>query len=116
MPEPLPPVRHPARFVPLASLATGEVGAPAVPVTPANPLPCRDQPFSDARALLPGTPVAPGVAVLVDCSSAGLASFTLSSGSSLSLTLSPGLTVLPLAVTGLAATDLTADLAAWVLE
>lgn len=116
MPEPLPPVRHPARFVPLASLATGEVGAPAVPVTPANPLPCRDQPFTDVRPLVPGTPVAPGIALLIDCSAGGSASFTLAGGSGLSLTLSPGLTMLPLAVSSLAEAGLTAVLDAWVLD
>lgn len=116
MPEPLPPIRHPARFVPLSALATGEVDAPAEPVTAANPLPCREPPFTAVRELVPGASVTPGVAVLMDCSSGGLASFTLASGSSLSLTVSPGLTLLPLAVASLAAADLTADLTAWVLD
>lgn len=116
MPEPLPPIRHPARFVPLSALATGETGAPAVPVSAANPLPCRDQPFTDVRDLAPDVAVAPGVALLVDCSVGGLASFTLAGGSTLSLTLSPGLTLLPLSVSLLAAADLTAVLNAWVLD
>lgn len=116
MPEPLPPIRHPARFVPLSALATGEVGAAAVPVSVSHPLPCRDQPFTDVRELAPDAPVAPGIAMLVDCTSGGLASFTLAGGSTLTLTLSPGLSLLPMAVVELAGADLTADLTAWVLD
>jgi hypothetical protein len=116
MPDPLPPVRHPARFVPLSAIAVGEVDAAAVPVSGVHPLPCREQPFRDVRELVPGTPVAAGIALLVDCNAGGTASFALSGGSSLSLTLSPGLTLLPLAVVSLAAAGLTADLTAWVLD
>lgn len=115
-PDPLPPVRHPARFVPLTALATGEPGAPASVVSASSPLPCRDQPFTDVRALPPDTPVPPGIALLVDCSSGGLASFTLAGGSTLALTFSPGLTMLPLAVTQIASDGLTAALSAWVLD
>ena len=116
MPDPLPPVRHPARFVPLSAIATGEPGEAAVSVGPANPIPSREQPLRGARSLGADTPVTAGLALLVDCSAGGQSTFTLEDGSILTLTLSPGLTLLPLAVTGYAAADLTASFNAWVLD
>ena len=116
MPQSLPPVRHPARFVPLSALATGAPGQPAVPTGPDNPLPTREQPLRGARAVLPDTPVVPGTALLVDCSAGGRATFVMQDGSNLVLTLSAGLTLLPLAVVELISSDLTAVLDAWVLD
>lgn len=115
-PEQLPPIRHPARFVPVTALATGDVGAPALPVGAANPLPCREQPYVAVRELAPDAAVTPGIALLVDCSAGGAASLVLASGTVLTLTFSPGITLLPLAVSLLSSTGLTAVLDAWVLD
>ena len=116
MPDPLPPIRHPAKFVPLSAVATGQPGEAAIAVSPTNPVPSREQPLRSARVLTADTPVASGAALLVDCSAGGVASFTLEDGTQLALTLSPGLTLLPLAVTELASADLTANISAWVLD
>ena len=116
MSDPLPPIRHPAKFVPLSAVATGEPGAPAVAVSASNPVPCREQPLRSARILATDNPVQPGAAMLVDCSAGGQATFTLQDGTILALTLSPGLTLLPLAVTELSSANLTAVLNAWVLD
>ncbi|WP_435418986.1 hypothetical protein WAB17_05355 [Parerythrobacter aurantius] len=116
MPETLPPVRHPARFVPLTAIATGNIGEPAESVGPSHPLPVAERAYTDARPLFPDSPVAPGRGLLVDCDSAGSATFILGSGSSLSLTLSPGLTLLPLAVVSLQAEQTSALVTAWVLD
>ncbi|GAA4048314.1 hypothetical protein [Parerythrobacter jejuensis] len=116
MPDSLPPIRHPSRFVPLSAVATGVPGEPALPVSATNPVPCRDQPLRGARMLSADIAVEPGIALLVDCSVAGLASFTLEDGSTLSLTLAPGLTMLPLAVSTVASANQTAQFDAWVLD
>lgn len=116
MPEPLPPIRHPSRFVPLAGIATGQPGDAALAVSPANPVPSREQPLRGARALAPDTPVTPGTVLLADCSAEGIATFRLEDGTPLSLTLPAGLTMLPFAVTELVGTGQTAALNAWVLD
>ena len=116
MPDTLPPIRHPARFVPLAGIATGEPGDPALAVSPANPVPSREQPLRGARVLLPDTVTSAGTALLIDCSAEGKAGFVLSDGSSLTLTIAPGLTLLPFAVTQLTSVGMTAVLDAWVLD
>lgn len=116
MPDPLPPVRHPSRFVPLSAVATGQPGEPAVPVGPTNPVPCSDQPLRGARPLSPDSSVASGLALLVDCNAGGKATFVLEDSSALELTLSPGITLLPLAVTTIQGAGLTASLNAWVLD
>ncbi|WP_284124057.1 hypothetical protein [Parerythrobacter aestuarii] len=100
----------------MSALATGEPGEAALPISPGNPLPSREQPLRGARALAPDTSVAAGVALLLDCSAGGQATFTLQDSSTLTLTLSPGLTLLPLAVIGIASAGLTAALNAWVLD
>lgn len=116
MPDPLPPIRHPARFIPLTALATGEPGSPAMPVGATNPLPSREVGLRGARGLAPGNTVEAGAAVMIDCSASGRATFVLADGSQLPLTVSAGLTLLPLAVTGIAQDGLTAVFAAWVLD
>lgn len=116
MPDSLPPIRHPARFVPMSAVATGQPGEPAVPVSAANPVPCSDQPLRGARALAADIPVLPGLAVLIDCSAGGRTTFVFSDSSSLELTLSPGLTLLPFAVTHFTSTGQTAAFNAWVLS
>ena len=116
MPDPLPPIRHPSRYIPLTALATGEPGLPALAVGTANPLPSREAPLRSARGLAPGNIVEAGAAILIDCSASGRAIFVLADGSQLPLTISAGLTMLPLAVTGLAQDGQTAALTAWVLD
>ena len=116
MTDPLPPVRHPARFVPMSAVATGEPGQPAVPVGRANPIPSSDQPLRSARPLVPDIPIDPGLALLVDCSAGGRATLVLEDASSLDLTFSPGLTLLPLAVTSIQSAGQTAAFNAWVLD
>lgn len=113
---PCPPIRFPAKFVPLSAVATGQPGEAAIAVSAANPIPSREQPVRGARVLAPDTPVLPGVGLLVDCSASGQATFTLEDGSALELTLPAGLTLLPFAVTVIASANLTADLNAWVLD
>ncbi|MXP47732.1 hypothetical protein GRI43_10095 [Altererythrobacter luteolus] len=116
MPESTPYIRHPAKFVPLTAIATGESGSAAVPISNANPLPCAEKPLAAVRALIPGTNVAPGSVVLIDCSIDGTVVLELVDGSQLPLSFSAGVTMLPLAVRSIAEAGTTASFNAWVLD
>ena len=116
MSDPLPPIIHPARFVPLTALATGEPGMPAEPIGADHPLPVKSRSFDGARPLTVGESVAPGAAFLVDCTAGGRATLVLADGSDLPLSLSPGLTMLPLAVQSVRSAGLSADAEYWVLD
>ncbi|ABC64538.1 hypothetical protein ELI_12230 [Erythrobacter litoralis HTCC2594] len=65
---------------------------------------------------MPDVPVDPGLALLVDCNAGGRATLVLDDSSTLSLTFSPGLTLLPLAVIAIQSAGQTAALDAWVLD
>lgn len=116
MPDPVPSIRHPSAYVPLSALATGALGDQARPVTPENPVPNSEQPYRDARALLADAPISEGKALLVDCSAGGLVDLILAGGANLQMTFSPGITLLPFAVTGYSAGGTTAAIRAWVLD
>ena len=116
MPETNPLIRHPAKFVPLTAIATGEAGTAAVPISSANPLPCAEKSLSAVRALIPGTNVTPGTVVLIDCSLDGKIVLELVDGSQLPLSFAAGVTMLPLAVRSIAESGTTASFNAWVLD
>ena len=116
MPETIPLIRHPAKFVPLTAIATGEPGFAAVPVSAGNPLPCTEKPLTAVRALVTGTVVTPGSVVLIDCSADGKIVLELADGSQLPLSFSAGVTLLPLAVRSIAESGTTASFNAWVLD
>lgn len=115
MPDNLPLIRHPARYVPLTALATGSPGDEATPVSSANPFPSIDQPLSAIRALILDNAVEPGRAVLVDCSTAGTIMLELADGSQLPLTYAAGVTLLPFAVRSTLSVGTSAVFSAWVL-
>lgn len=108
-------IHHPAKYIPLTALAIGVEGANGVPVSQDLPLPCSEKPLSAARALIPDTAVTPGLAVLVDCSSAGKIVFRMVDETLLPLTFAPGVTMLPFAVSGIEAAGTSAEFQAWVL-
>ena len=116
MPETTPPIRHPAKFVPLSAIAYGAPGSAATPVTAENPVPVRDQALRSARALEPDVVGIPGHAVLIDCAASGRAELQLADDLILPLTLAPGVTLLPLAVKQLLSAGTTAAVDAWVLD
>lgn len=116
MSDPLPPIIHPARFVPLTALATGQPGSPAEPIGAAHPLPVRSQGLAAARSLAAGESVTPGAAFLADCTAGGRATLVLADGSDLPLSVSPGLTLLPLAVQSVRSAGLSAEASFWVLD
>lgn len=116
MPTMNPIIRHPAKFVPLIGVALGNAGEEAVAVSKTKPFPCSDQPFTAIRALVPDAPVEPGLAILVDCTTAGKIVLGMSDDSQLPLTFSPGVTLLPLAVRRTISIGTTANFNAWVLD
>lgn len=115
MSESIPLIRTPARYVPLAAIAIGASGGPAVAVSAANPVPCSDQPLSTLRALIPDTAVEPGNALLVDCSSAGKIMLEFSDGSQIALSFAPGVALMPFAIARILSNGTTASFNAWVL-
>lgn len=116
MPDLTPIIRHPARFVPLAAVATEGVDGTALPVSSSNPVPTSDAPYSAARALVEDTSVAPGKALLVDCSQGGVLNLELADTTQLPLTFAPGVTLLPFSVRQRLSLGSTATASAWVLD
>ena len=116
MPDTLPLIRHPAKYVPLTALATGNPEGSAIPISPDNPFPCSDQPLASIRALIADAQTAPGLAILVDCSNSGKIVLEFADGSQLPLSFSAGVTMLPFAVSSVVSTGTTATFNAWLLD
>lgn len=116
MPDTQIPIRHPAKFVPYSAVAIGAPGEPAIAITPATPLPSSDQPFRNAQALAFDVAVTPGLGLLVDCAASGVVVLEFAGGAQIALTMSPGITLLPFAVTQILSVGTTATLSAWVLS
>ena len=116
MPDPTPVIRHPARFVPLAAVATEGADGAALPVSPSNPVPVLEAPYVAARALVEDTAVEPGKALLVDCNQGGVLNFELADTTQLPLTFAPGVTLLPFSVRQRMSLGSTATASAWVLD
>lgn len=110
------PIINPARYVSPVAVSFGSAGAPAVPCSEQTPLPVADRSFSSARSVLPDQFLAAGRALAVSCVGSGEIKIKLAEGSTISVPVEEGFSILPFVCTGFAAAGTTANASCWILD
>lgn len=90
------PVLAPACYVPAMAVSFTTNGS-ATSVDADHPLPVSERAYRGAVEIVPGTEDTPGRGVAITCTTMGTVAFLLADGSTLSVPIDTGFTVLPLA-------------------
>jgi hypothetical protein len=100
-------ITAPASYVPQTAIAfAAQEGAELV--SHASPLPISEPSYRTAVAITPDAPFAPPRAIAVVAQGAGSVAFRFADASTITVPVSPGLTILPFAATQIVASGTTA--------
>lgn len=99
MTDPVPAtIAHPASYITQQAIAFGAVGGPAVSVEAGQPLPVADRAYEGVKPLTVGVEQSAGRGLLVTCTAPGQVAIEFADGSTMTLPIATGLTILPFSV------------------
>lgn len=109
-------IAHPAHYVTQQAIAFGAVGDPPTSVEPARPLPVADRAYQGVAPFTIGADQPAGRGLLITCTAAGQTALRFADGSTATLPIATGLTILPFAVRAIliAGTTATASFASLI--